>query len=82
MNENGRHFVNLANSRLLEIIHLEKKVKEQAKEIEVLNQSYEILFKHRIEQEKKIVDLEEQLRPLKSVNWDINNPSLRFINNA
>lgn len=36
MNENGRHFVNLANSRLLEIIHLEKKVKEQQAEIEAL----------------------------------------------
>ena len=36
MNENGRHFVNLANSRLLEIIHLEKKVKDQQAEIEAL----------------------------------------------
>ncbi len=36
MNENGRHFVNLANSRLLEIIHLEKKVKDQQAEIEQL----------------------------------------------
>ena len=34
---------------------------EQAKEIEVLNQSYEILFKHRIEQEKEIVKLKSDL---------------------
>ena len=58
-------------------------LRQQAKEIEVLNQSYEILFKHRIEQEKKIFDLEEQLSAgKKSVNWDINNPSLCFITRA
>ena len=35
-------------------------LRQQAKEIEVLNQSYEILFKHRIEQEKLIYELHKK----------------------
>ena len=34
-------------------------LREQTKEIEVLNQSYKLLFKHRIEQEKEIKDLRQ-----------------------
>jgi hypothetical protein len=39
-------------------------LRQQAKEIEVLNQSYEILFKHRIEQEKEIEQLNFVLKNL------------------
>ena len=42
MNENGRHFVNLANSRLLEIRHLKNKVEEQQKEIDMLKNILEL----------------------------------------
>ena len=41
-------------------------LQEQAKEIEVLNQSYEILFKHRIEQEKKIEQLKTIIQAFKA----------------
>ena len=35
-------------------------LRQQAREIEVLKQSYEILFKHRIEQEKLIASISKQ----------------------
>ena len=40
---------------------------EQEKEIEVLNQSYEILFKHRIEQEKENQLLKKEIKDLKQI---------------
>ena len=36
-------------------------LRQQAKEIEILNQSYELLFKHRIEQEKEVIKLKAEL---------------------
>jgi hypothetical protein len=51
-------------------------LREQAKEIEVLNQSYQLLFKHRIEQEKKIEQLNEILKSIIAISdrkhdaWD------------
>ena len=41
-------------------------LRQQAKEIEVLNQSYEILFKHRIEQEKENKQLITEIEVLRA----------------
>ena len=42
-------------------------IKEQDKEIEVLNQSYEILFKHRINQEKENQLLKKEIKDLRQI---------------
>ena len=41
-------------------------LQKQAKEIEILNQSYEILFKHRVAQEKKIEQLKTTIQAFKA----------------
>jgi hypothetical protein len=57
----------IEKSRLNLNIQAISKIKEQAKEIEVLNQSYEILFKHRIEQEKENQFLKKEIKDLRQI---------------